>query len=751
MEVLLAMAILLLGCPIFFWLERVIPRYLGYSAMAFPMVSTGLLLSMPWEVHVFSVEWIPLFGWNLSLLVDGLSLFFGLLVSLMGVLVALYAQHYMTHRKRHLGRFYTSLIFFMGCMLGTVFANELALLFIFWELTGIASFLLIGFLYQEEEACVGARMALLVTGLTALPLLIGILLTMAMTGQSEWTGLSGEMFTGLWSSLALVCFAIGCFGKSAQLPFHFWLPRAMVAPTPVSAYLHAATMVKLGIYLTARLYPLFVSHPLWFPLMSSVCFTTMVFGAILSFLSHDLKAILAYATISQLGFFIGFYGIGDVAGVQYDFVHILNHALYKGSLFMLVGIIHHATGLRDIRQLGGLIKYLPLTACVFAISTAAMAGIPGTTGFLSKEIVLKQILDISGNTGNFLLFALAFSSIFKMAFSLRLFFHLFVRSFNVKIVHIPNLGIHLSPLILALCSIVLGIWPTGLDNLTETFYLSGLHEDTGDLSLWHGWSIELFLSLFIFASGIALFLFAEWGEWRFEVPRWLRFDHGFEAIDQGIQKGTKVLNQLIYPKHLQQFLLVILLFFICVCGPILYPLLIFPPLLTIDLLRMLVTLFSAVGCLGAILLPTRISQLISLSVVGFLLAFYYILYEAPDLAMTQILVETALLLMLLLLICVIPRAKQIPKTAHSLQITLSLLMGLMMATIAVSFPPIAPESDLGTFYLQNTLNWAKGANAVNAILIDFRGFDTVGEVAVLLIAALGSIGLLMARKRGVVR
>jgi NADH:ubiquinone oxidoreductase subunit 5 (subunit L)/multisubunit Na+/H+ antiporter MnhA subunit len=344
--ILFALGLPLLGSPFVALAGRRLGRRVGWLAFAFPVISTAALLvlfiNLPLpHATVVTWPWIPSLGINLSFLLDGLSLFFGLIVSGMGCLVFFYANHYLDDHYEHHGRFYCYLTLFMAAMLGTVFANNLMLLFAFWELTGLASFLLIGFLHTEESSRVGARQALLVTGFTGLVMLTGIIMLYTVTGTYQFS----EIVTGglpvaehkTWLTVAMVLVVIGAFGKSAQFPLHFWLPNAMAAPTPVSAYLHSATMVKLGVFLCARIYPLFVENDLWAPLLSSVAFTTMALAAVLALLSHDLKAILAYSTVSQLGFLIGYYGLGPAKGVDYDYLHILNHVFYKGALFMIVG------------------------------------------------------------------------------------------------------------------------------------------------------------------------------------------------------------------------------------------------------------------------------------------------------------------------------------------------------------------------------------------------------------------------------
>ncbi|MDW8310934.1 MAG: proton-conducting transporter membrane subunit, partial [Verrucomicrobiales bacterium] len=433
---LLAIGLPLAGAPLLALVGRRFGRGVSLAALVFPIVSLAAVLALtrgvaPGVREVIEWPWIPSLGLSLSFLVDGLSVFFGLVVSGMGVLIFYYARHYLDKRYRHQGRFYCFLTLFMAAMLGTVFANDLLLLFIFWELTGLASFLLIGFEHAEEASRRGARMALLVTGGTGLLLMVGAILLGQNAGTYRLDVLLAEpgKFAGReWLNTAFVLVALGAFGKSAQFPFHFWLPNAMAAPTPVSAYLHSATMVKLGVFLIARVFPIFHGSDWWLPLLTVIGFGTLLLGTTLALLSHDLKAILAFSTVSQLGYMIGSYGVAPAGGIDYDYLHILNHVFYKGALFMLVGIIDHAAGTRDLRELGGLWRRMPLAGAATLVGTATMAGMIGTTGFISKEVIFHEIFVVMrthGWLGAYAAVAVVLASVLKMGFSCRIFFGAF--------------------------------------------------------------------------------------------------------------------------------------------------------------------------------------------------------------------------------------------------------------------------------------------------------------------------------------
>ncbi len=778
-----ALVLPLLAVPLFAWKGRAWGPRGGWVALAFAAASAACLVGLwmgaePRAPLVITWPWIPSLGVSLGFLVDGLSLFFGLLVTGIGVLVMLYASQYLdAHAKDH-GRFYATLMLFMAAMLGTVFSDNLLTLFVFWEVTGLASFLLIGFEHEDPQARRGARMSLLVTCFTGLALFLGILLLGLQAGTFSFSQLLAEGARSQTApsivAAALVLVLIGAFGKSAQFPFHFWLPNAMAAPTPVSAYLHSATMVNLGIFLVARLYPLFGSFDLWWQMLAPICFLTMLLGAVLALLSNELKAILAFSTVSQLGLLMGFYALGDGRGVHYDYLHILNHSIYKGCLFMVAGIVIHTTHLKDIRQLGGLWKVMPLTAVACAVGAAAMAGVPGTLGFISKELLLADLLKAGGwhgPAGWVIAAAVVLASTLKVAFSLRLLLHLFFRPAPAGLpsdLHRPGFLLQLAPLVLAAATLVLGFFPGALQHVLVGLAVEGTH-DRGfdDLHLWHGFNLKLALSVAIFAAGGLLYLVAQKLRWQFAlVPRWLRFDLGFDVMLEGLFRGCRALTRISgvdrpvvhLPVMTSAFLIVVggtVLLFLPGWWPAVAGSLTAEPAAAPPLLRWFTAAVIAAATVGVVAVRGWTVQLVGLMVIGFLVAFYFVLYRAPDLAMTQILVETATLLILLVLLARFPRTAQQDADAHQGvrrrvgQVVLSVAAGVL-ATVLVLIVTTRPSPNpAGLSYLEKSVPLAKGTNAVNTILVDFRGLDTLGEIAVLVIAALGVLGLLMRyRRRG---
>jgi multicomponent K+:H+ antiporter subunit A/multicomponent Na+:H+ antiporter subunit A len=770
----------LLGALPVAWLGRRLGRRVAWVALLFPMLSTLAILGAatrlePGGSFIAAVPWVPSLGLNFEFLVDGLSLFFGLVVSGMGCLIFFYAAHYLDDHYAHQGRFYCYLLLFMAAMLGTVFANHALLLFIFWELTGLASFLLIGFKHDEDASRRGARMALLVTGATGLVLMLGVILL----GQGAGTFRLDELleqraaFAGKdWLNAAFLLVAIGAFGKSAQFPFHFWLPNAMAAPTPVSAYLHSATMVKLGVFLIARVLPVFQASEWWLPLLAGIGFTTMLLGAVLALLSHDLKAILAFATVSTLGFLIGNYGLTPATGSVSDYLHIASHVLFKGCLFMCAGIIDHATGTRDLRQLGGLWRRLPLLGIILLIAAASMAGVSGTLGFVSKETMLKDLFARApqlGGLGTYCLVAALLASLFKVAFSARLFLGVFRGREPAAVrdhFHAPGLGMQWPPLLLAGATVVLGLAPALLDRPIEFLRVAGLHADEpSHLALWHGWNRELFTSAVLFAAGLALYAAGRATGWRWgRIPAPLRFDAAFERAVDAFGQFTKTATRAFGADSPTLYLPIVLGFIsLAVGGWVLWhlPLAEWRRMLGEGFadhhwsgLRVLTALLIALGSLGAVWLRQWTAQIISLSAAGFLTCFYFVLYRAPDLALTQILIETVTLILVLYLLGRFPREAQRGEDddrRFSLRragaLGIAVLVGVMMTGLSLMVTDTPSAARLGDAVLRETVPLAEGANAVNTILVDFRGFDTFGEITVLVVAMLGVLGLMMRRKR----
>lgn len=773
----LAVVFPLLMIPLILLTTRFLKERTGYIAFLGTLVPFGLLITLTMQVEPASTTtllrpWVPTAGVNLEFLVDGLSLFYGLVISGVGVLVSWYATLYLGREYGDHGKFYIYLMLFVTSMLGVVFSNNLLLLFTFWEITSVASFLLIGFFHSDEVSRKGARRALLVTASTGLCMLIGMIMLGLAAGTytiSEIIGMSLHELKGGggWFAVLLVLVMLGAFGKSAQFPFFFWLPGAMVAPTPVSTYLHSATMVKLGVFLTARLHPLFSQHELWLPLVASVGFGTMLLGAWLALRSNDLKAILAYSTISQLGLLCGIYGIARAGDVNLDFLHVFSHVLYKGSLFMVVGIVDHCTGIRDVRQLGGLRRKMPLAALMTAIAAAALAGLPLTISFISKETLLTELrplLEADPVVGVAILGCVLLSTVMLVTVAARIFLKVFCgKERDYPHFHAPSLGIQISPLVLVVGVLVLGIFPSLFNPLVEHLRVPVLHgvEAASTLSLWHGVTVELMLSGLVLVLAALLYWWAERTEWRWTtIPRWLRFDEAFDRGADGLIVLAKRVTHYLKADNPASYLPIVIIFLLLAMG---YVVVHFYATEPVDLsalewsyhpLRGWIVLLATVALLALILERRWSAQLVALSVAGFFTTFYFVLYRAPDLAMTQVLVESASVVMILFLLSRFPMRTQSGmrhdfglEPRHIVRIVVSIGVGLLMGGLVFFADLYRHESPLGLQFIESTIPLAGGSNAVNTILVDFRGFDTLGEITVLLTATLGALGVMMRYRR----
>ena len=463
-----------------------------------------------------SIEWIPQLGLSLSFRLDGLTALFSLLILGIGLLVILYARYYLSE-KDHMGRFYCYLIMFMTAMLGIVMSNNMLQLWFYWELTSISSFLLIGFWSHNSDARKGARMALTITGAGGLALLAGIILLGQVVGSYELDVVlnSGELVKQSPYYLAILgLFLIGAFTKSAQFPFHFWLPHAMAAPTPVSAYLHSATMVKAGIFLLARFYPVLAGTDVWFVVVSLTGLFTLLLGAYSALFKHDLKGLLAYSTISHLGLIVLLLGLNTELAAIAAIFHVMNHAVFKASLFMAAGIIDHESGSRDMRKINGLWKYMPITATLAMAASASMAGVPLLNGFLSKEMFFAETLkqSILGAMSWLIPVLATMAGAFSVAYSLRFIHDVF---FNgepkglPKTPHEPPRYMRVPVEILVAICLLVGIFPQAtVGPLLESASLAVLNHSLPaySLSLWHGFNLPLLMSALAIIGGVAIYL-----------------------------------------------------------------------------------------------------------------------------------------------------------------------------------------------------------------------------------------------------
>jgi multicomponent Na+:H+ antiporter subunit A len=745
------------------WVYWINGRAAGWLLAAVPFGLTmyfALFIAATASGNVFSLssDWAPSLGIKFSFLLDGLSLLFAILISGVGALVVIYSAVYLAGHP-YLGRFYAYILMFMGSMLGLVLADNLITLFVFWELTSLSSYLLIGFDHDQETTRAAALQALLVTSGGGLALLAGFLLIGDIAGSMELSSLlrSGDVIRAhplyAWVVL-LVC--VGAFTKSAQVPFHFWLPNAMVAPTPVSAYLHSATMVKAGVYLLARLTPILGGTETWMIALMTAGATTMIVGAFLALRQTDLKLILAYLTVSALGILVLFIGLGTSEAIVAAIVFLLGHALYKGALFLVVGIVDHETGTRNARELGGLRSAMPVTAIIAAFAALSLAALPPAFGFIGKELLLDAALGAEAGAGLLTLALLLASIVFVAAagiVAIRPFFG--KKSETSKRAHEAPPGLWLPPMLLACFGILFGIMPSLVDGpiLRSAVQAISRKSVTVDLALWHGFNLPLALSVLSLACGAALYaarrhahaaarlqITSAWGP-----QQW--YNHVLAGMNHVAQRQTRLLQS----GYLRFYLLIIVAATVALAVVKL-----FSAIGSIDVtsdldLRFyewIVAGLIPAAALTAIMSRSRLGAVAALGVVGYSVGFIFVLFSAPDLAMTQFMVETLTVILFVLVFYHLPRFSAFSTQMELFRDAVTALAFGALITIIVSIGAgIQLYPKISDYFIENSLPLAHGRNVVNAILVDFRGFDTFGEITVLAVAAVGVYALLKQRPR----
>ncbi|MEL0621484.1 monovalent cation/H+ antiporter subunit A [Marinomonas arenicola] len=756
----------LLGTLVPLFSARLSRTACAFMTAALPAITLLLILSHAGDIFsgerfFSSLPWVPAIGLELAFRLDGLSLLFSILILGIGLLVILYARYYLSAQDS-IGKFYAYLILFMFAMLGVVLSDNLIQLWFFWELTSISSFLLISFWGHKADARKGARMALTVTGAGGLALLAGLLLLGHTVGSySLQTVLdSGDLIKASASyPVITVLVLLGAFTKSAQFPFHFWLPNAMAAPTPVSAYLHSATMVKAGIFLMARFYPALADTDLWFLLVSLTGLATFLTGAYVALFQHDLKGLLANSTISHLGLITLLLGMGtDLAAVAAIF-HIINHAIFKASLFMAAGIIDHESGSRDMRQLNGLWKYMPFTATLAMVAASSMAGVPLLNGFLSKEMFFTETLhQASIGSLSWMIPVLAtLGGVFSVAYSMRFIHDVF---FNGEPINLPK-TLHEPPrymrvpveILVALCLLV-GIFPTLV--VGDLLYSAATAVLNGEvphysLAIWHGFTYPLLMSGIAMVGGLIIYtnrhhFFKFQAQFPVSDPKLV-----FESIIQSLTHKAQKFITLTENGSLQRYIFFTLLLAISMTA---VPLLQLNttaglrPEIPIDAISVTsVALLCIAGVATVIWHRRRLISLLMLSVVGLIVSLAFAKFSAPDLALTQLSVEVVTVILLILALFFLPQ--KTPKESSPRRVVrdlgLAAFVGGTVGTICYALMT-RPLDTISTFFLENSKTGGGGTNVVNVILVDFRGFDTLGEITVLGIAALG-IYKLIARMR----
>jgi len=719
--------------------------------LALAMLAPLALQVMDGTVLIQEVPWVPAMGLTAALRLDGLALLFALMILGIGLLVIVYARYYLADQDP-MGRFYAYLLLFMGAMLGMVMSENLLLLLVFWELTSISSFLLISYWRSRSDARQGARMALTLTAGGGLALLGGVLLLGEMTGSYELSVIlssADQIQAHPYYAPALVLILLGVFTKSAQFPFHFWLPHAMAAPTPVSAYLHSATMVKAGVFLLARLFPALSDTALWTWLVAPTGMATLLLGAYTALFKHDLKGLLAYSTISHLGLITLLFGIGtDMAAVAAVF-HIMNHATFKASLFMAAGIIDHEAGTRDMRRLGGLWRFMPYTGLLAMVAAGAMAGVPLLNGFLSKEMFFEKTVFLAEIAiSAWLLPVLAtIAGALAVAYSIRFIHDVF---FNgpadlPRTPHEPVRWMKVPVEVLVLICIAVGIFP-GLTFGPLLAVAAGATLQGPlpyySLKIWHGFTPALGMSALALAGGVLIYLARE-PLFRWHARLFSRFDGRtvFVLIEAWLLNLTARLNLLLHRPSLQRMVAITLGSAAAVLAVGLWDTQLRGPatLTPVDPVSLAAGLCLAVGALGSVVLHRhRWTALVLLSVVGLIVALAFVKLSAPDLALTQLLVEVVTIILLLLALYFLPGDTP-PESAlwrRGRDAVLAGALGLLTAGLTWAVLT-RPYETIAGWFVDNAVPGGGGTNVVNVILVDFRGFDTLGEITVLAIAAVG--------------
>ncbi len=752
--------------------NHVSPHYrlrTALAAGAVTAVSLGLLLAqapliMGGGTLLEFTRWVPEIGLNLGLRLDGLSFMFALLITGMGLLIIVYAHQYLG-ADDPAGKFYSTLMLFMAAMLGIVLSDNVLLLMVFWELTSISSFLLVGYWKHRADARDGARMALAVTGGGGLAMLGGLVLLGQIAGTyelSEMVAKASLIQADARFPAALVLILLGCFTKSAQFPFHFWLPQAMAAPTPVSAYLHSATMVKAGIFLLARLTPVVGGNDLFMVLVAGTGLVTVVFAGFIAIFKHDLKGLLAYSTISHLGLITFLIGIGSPLAAVAAIFHILNHASFKAALFMTAGIVDHETGTRDIRQLGGLYKLMPWTATLAMTAAAAMAGVPLFNGFLSKEMFLTEAVAFAGAGGwRWLVPALAsLAALFSVAYSVRLVHDLF---FNGPPRNLPNVHPHDPPLgmsapvaLLAGICVIVGVLPAltlgPLVQVAATAML-GRSPPEYQLALWHGFNLPLALSALALAGGTALYFVLARARRLHGISSesWFSLVNGVRLFNRSMDKVFTAAGRVTYMLEISSLQRYVAWTLLAAAGvgaaqlfvgevPLTGPRNQLP--VSLPALMLWLLLVAACGWL-ALRHHDRFQSVIVTGVVGLVTSLCFIGFSAPDLALTQLTVEIVSTVLLLMGLALLPA--QTPHESSKIRKLrdggLALAGGGSMAWLA--WVMLTRDHDsIAWYFLNQSAIAGGGTNVVNVILVDFRGYDTFGEIAVLGIAAIGVMALM---------
>lgn len=757
---------LILGTTLVSWLKQFSRGVTALGAIGVSLSSLVLLLSQAPDVFngktiIQTWPWLTQVGIDFSFRLDALGLLFSLLITGIGTLIYIYAYYYLSP-KNSLSKLYVLLMLFMAAMLGISLSNNLILLLIFWELTSISSFLLVGYWSNYDAAQRGSRMALTITGMGGLCMLGGFVLLAQITGTyqiDQILTMSSQIQQHSLFVPTLLLILMGAFTKSAQFPFHFWLPNAMAAPTPVSAYLHSATMVKAGIFLLARLLPIFAGATLYHNLVTFIGLFTLCMAAFFAIFKEDLKGLLAYSTISHLGLIVCLLGIGSPLAVAAAIFHIINHATFKAALFMIAGIIDHESGTRDLRKLSGLWQLLPFTATLTMITAASMAGVPLTNGFLSKEMFFTELLaNLTGPVMIVSAIIATFAGIFAVAYSVRLVHGVFFdgplgKDVPNKEAHEPPFGMRAPATLLAALCILVGLFPALLVehivNSTARASIQNTAFEGTHLAIWHGLNAPLLMSMIALLGGLVFyFALAKGGKLRrIDLDPLLGRLQGkilFDLFLKHLLLSSRKFRRFTENGKLQSYLLWILIFSVAI---VIVPFwlqgigtgsreLIHAPIIAIVLWLLL---FSA--CWMMLWFHhERIKAVLISGAVGLVVTMVFICFSAPDLALTQITVDVVTTVLLLMSLSLLPQLTPYESSVSRRwrDALIAIIAGLGIAWISWLIMT-RDHNSISWFFMQQSIPLGGGTNVVNVILVDFRGFDTFGEITVLGIAAIGTL------------
>jgi multicomponent K+:H+ antiporter subunit A len=730
----------------------------GTMALCLALLAPLLPPAFAGETIVARLAWLPAHGLDLALRLDGFGMLFALLILGIGLLVVLYAHYYLPVADR-LGRFFSLLTLFMAAMLGIALSENLLLLVVFWEITSLASFLLIAYKRELHDSRIAARMALAVTGAGGLALLAGVLLLGHIAGSFELSAVlaSGEKIRGhgLYLPMLLLVLA-GAFTKSAQFPFHFWLPNAMAAPTPVSAYLHSATMVKAGVFLLARLHPALSGSDAWFYVVGGVGATTLVYSAWVALFRHDLKGLLAYSTTSHLGLITLMFGLDTPLSVVAGVFHIINHAIFKASLFMAAGIVDHECGTRDMRKVNGLFRIMPITATLAIVAAGAMAGVPLANGFLSKEMFFAETIGHPAfdEVGWLLPLFATLAGVLAVAYSARFIHDVFFNGAPIDLPrqpHEPPRWLRAPIEVLVVACLLVGIFPewsvAPLLRVAAGAVLQGPLPEFR-LALWHGFNMPFVMSLAALAGGVLVYALRQPLFALYERLPSLHARIAFERFYERLVAFARAAVGRADNGSLQRYAMLFVAFALALGGwawhsaaPGEGERVVMLPADAAGLWALAALVLAAVG--ATVLHRRRITAIVLMSVVGLIVALTFERFSAPDLALTQLAVEVVTIVLLLLALHYLPQES--PPEPGRVRLARDALLaaaaggGFGAAAWALLTSPLETVSG---FFLEQSVPGGGGTNVVNVILVDFRGFDTLGEITVLAMVGLAAHALL---------